>query len=54
VALPSQAGYQGRIAKSEQTWDKHSEVLAEHSTDVRENPGGKVGKSGPSDPLQGR
>jgi hypothetical protein len=36
VALPSQAGYQGRIAKSEQTRDKHSEVLADPSTDVRE------------------
>jgi hypothetical protein len=27
-----QARYQGRIAKSEQTWDGHSEVLADHST----------------------
>jgi len=26
---------QGRIAKSERTWDKHLEVLADHSTDVR-------------------
>jgi hypothetical protein len=46
VALPARARYQGRIAKSEQAWNKHSEVLADHSTDVHksncEREGGEV------------
>ncbi len=38
--------YQGRIAKSERTWDEHLEVLADHITDVQrriaEREGGEV------------
>ena len=46
MALPARGRYQGRIAKSEQTRDKHSEDLADHSTDVQgrksERKGGEV------------
>lgn len=38
MAMPARAGYQGRIAHSEQTWNKHSEVLADHSTDAGSQP----------------
>lgn len=43
MALPERVRYQGRIAKSEQTWDKHSEVLADHSTEAGNQPAGRWG-----------
>lgn len=47
--------YRGRIAKSEQTRDGHSEVLVDHSTEDRwGKPVGKVGKRAPGDPPEGR
>jgi hypothetical protein len=52
VALSETVRYQGRKARSEQTWDKHSEVLADHSTDVGRYQGGREGgEVCPSDPL---
>ena len=48
------ARYQGRKAKSEQTSDKHLEVLAEHSTDVQNTFGRKGGETMPKRPTAGK
>ena len=53
MALPRQAGYRGRIAKSEQTRDKHSEVLADHRPRSGRY-GRKGGEARPKRPTAGK